>query len=219
MNELTETNVKQEALTVEQQAQAVEITTNEQYENAATILKNIKESRQKFIDFFAPSKKAAAAAHNAICVNEKSCTDPCDKAESIIKGKMLTYQRQLEAQRIAAEAEAEKAKQAEADKLLEQAAQAEQQGDVMAASMAMAQADMVSQIQTKVEVVKPTVKGVSTRSKTVVKIVDDAKVPAFVNGICIRTVDEKAILALHKLNPGLTIPGIVFDVEQNIAVR
>ena len=85
--------------------------------------------------------------------------------------------------------------------------------------MAMAQADMVSQIQTKVEVVKPTVKGVSTRSKTVVKIVDDAKVPAFVNGICIRTVDEKAILALHKLNPGLTIPGIVFDVEQNIAVR
>jgi ribosomal protein S12 len=219
MNELTESNVKSEALTVEQQAEAVQITNNEQYENAATILKTIKESRQKFIDFFAPAKKAAAAAHKAICANETACTDPCDKAESIIKGKMLTYTKQLEAQRKAAEEETRKAQQAEADKLLEQAAQAEQQGDSMAASMAMAQADMVSQITTKVEVAKPKVAGVSTRSKTVVKIVDDAKVPAFVNGFCIRTVDEKAILTLHKLNPGLTIPGISFEQEKTLSVR
>lgn len=219
MNELTESTVKQEALTVEQQAEAVQITTNEQYENAATILQTIKASKQKFIDFFAPSKKATDAAHKAVVANEKACTDPCEKAEKIIKGKMLVYSQQLEAQRIAAEEEARKAQQAEADKLLEQAAQAEQQGDSMAAEMAMAQADMVSQITTKVEVSKPTVKGVSTRSKTVVKIVDDAKIPSYINGFCIRTVDEKAILTLHKLNPGLAIPGVVFGVEQNIAVR
>ncbi len=136
-----------------------------------------------------------------------------------MKGKMLTYSQKIEAERRAAEEEARKAQRAEADKLLEQAAQAEEQGDVMAAEMAMVQAGLVWQIQTKVEVVKPAVKGVSTRSKTVVKIVDDAKVPAYLNGFCIRTVDEKAILTLHKLNPGLVIPGIVFEQEKILSVR
>ena len=89
MEQLTESNVRQKALTVEQQAEAVQIVTNTDFENAAAILKNIKTSKQKFIDFFAPSKKATDAAHKAVVANEKACTGPCDKAESIIKRKML----------------------------------------------------------------------------------------------------------------------------------
>lgn len=219
MNELTESTVKQEALSVEEQAQAVVISNNTEYETAVSILKSIKDSKKRFIDFFAPSKQAAAAAHKAICANEKSCTDPCDKAESIIKRKMLDYTRRVEAERKALEEEQCKSQQAEADKLLAQAAQAEKSGDTFTASIAMAQADVVSQITAKVDVAKPKVSGVSTRTKTVVKIVDDSKIPAYINGFCIRTVDEKAILTLHKLNPGLEIPGLVFEQEKTVAIR
>ena len=216
---MDELSVKQEALSIEEQAEAVQITNNTEFESAATMLKQIKSAKKQVDDYWAEPIQKAFEAHRALTAKRKAMTDLCDNAERTLKSKMLTYQRQLEAQRRAAEQEARKAQQAEADKLLEQAAQAEEQGDVIAASMAMAQADMVSQITTKVEVAKPKVAGVSTCSKTVVKIVDDAKVPAYINGICIRTVDEKAILALHKLNPGLAIPGIAFEQEKILSVR
>lgn len=219
MNELTEVSVNQQALSIEEQAKAVQITNNEQFESAAEMLKQIKAARKQVESYWKEPIQKAFEAHRALTAKKKAMTDLCDNAERMLKGKMLTYQQQLEAQRKAAEEEARKARRAEADKLLEQAAQAEQQGDAMAAEMAMAQADMVTQMTTKVEVAKPKVAGVSTRSKTIVKVVDDAKVPAYVNGFCIRKVDEKAILALHKLNPGLEIPGVVFEQEQILAVR
>lgn len=219
MNELTESNVKQEALTVEQQAEAVQIATNEQYESAATILKNIKESRQKFIDFFAPAKKAAAAAHKAICANEKSCTDPCDKAESIIKSKMLTYQRRIEAERKAQEEEQRKAQQAEADKLLAEAAKAEEQGDTLQATVNMAMAEQMASIKPAVQVVAPKVSGVSTKKVWKVNITDERAVPSYIAGICIRSVDEKALLQLRRLNPNVEIAGVSFYQGSTLAVR
>lgn len=216
---MNEIQVKEQATTLEQQAQDYQIQTNEDYSEAADFLKRVKGVEKEVKDYWKPAKEAAAKAHKAICKKEKTMLSICEKAESILKEKMLAYSQKVEAQRKAAEEEARKARQAEADKLLEQAAQAEQHGDAMAAEMAMAQADMVTQMTTKVEVAKPKVAGVSTRSKTVVKVVDDEKVPAYVNGFCIRKVDEKAILALHKLNPGLEIPGVVFEQEQILAVR
>lgn len=219
MNELTEQNVKTEALTVEQQAEAVEITTNEQYENAATILKNIKESKQKFIDFFAPSKKATDAAHKAVVANEKACTDPCDTATAIIKDKMTTYLRRIEAERKAQEEEARRAAQQEADRLLAEAAKAEESGDTMQATVNMAMAEQMSSIAPTVQVVAPNVKGISKKKVWNVKIVDEQKVPSYVNGVCVRPVDTKALLALRKLNPNAKISGVVFEQTDSLAVR
>ncbi len=149
----------------------------------------------------------------------KEMTDICDAAEKILKRKMITYSQKIEAERRAAEEEARKKAQEEADKLIEQAAKSEEQGDTMTANVQMAQAEMVTQITPKIEVQKPKAAGISTRTKTVVKVIDDKQVPAYFNGFCIRTVDEKAILALHKLNPGLEIPGIKFEKQKTLAVR
>lgn len=219
MNELTESTVKQEALSVEEQAQAVVISNNSEYESAVTILKSIKESKQRFIDFFAPAKKAAAAAHKAICANEKSCTDPCDKAESIIKGKMLDYTRRVEAERKALEEEQRKAQQAEADKLLAKAAEAEETGDAFQASVNMAMAEQVVSISPAVQVSAPSVRGVSTKKVWKVRITDEKTVPAYVNDICVRPIDEKALLQLRKLNPNVKIAGVAFYQDSTIAVR
>jgi len=216
---MNEIQVKEQAATLEQQAQAYTISSATDYEEAAGFLKRVKAAKKQVEDYWQEPIQKAFEAHRALTAKRQQMVSVCDSAERVMKGKMLTYSQKIEAERRAAEEEARKAQRAEADKLLEQAAQAEEQGDVMAAEMAMVQAGLVWQIQTKVEVVKPAVKGVSTRSKTVVKIVDDAKVPAYLNGFCIRTVDEKAILTLHKLNPGLVIPGIVFEQEKILSVR
>lgn len=219
MNELTESTVKQEALSVEEQAQAIVITNNTEYESAVTILKSIKESKQRFIDFFAPAKKAAAAAHKAICANEKSCTDPCDKAESIIKGKMLDYSRRVEAERRALEEEQRKAQQAEADKLLAEAAKAEEQGDTLQATVNMAMAEQMASIKPAVQVVAPKVSGVSTKKVWKVKITDEKSVPSYVSGVCIRPVDTKKLLDLRRLNPNVEITGISFVQDSALSVR
>ena len=218
MNELTESDVKQEALTVEQQAEAVQIATNADFENAATILKSIKNSKQKFIDFFAPAKAATNAAHKAVVANEKACITPCDKAESIIKRKMLTYSQKIEAERRAAEEAARKKAQEESDRLLAEAAKAEKSGDSMAATVNMAMAEQVSGISPTVHTTIPK-SGVSTKKIWEVQITDEKAIPTYVNGICIRPVDERAIMQLHRLNPNVKIDGVSFYQENTLSVR
>jgi len=219
MEQLTESNVKQEALTVEQQAEAVQIATNSDFENAATILKNIKASKQKFIDFFAPSKKATDAAHKAVVANEKACTTPCDKAEAIIKRKMLAFSQKIEAERRAAEEAARKKAQEESDRLLAEAAKAEKSGDTMQATVNMAMAEQVSSIKPAVHVAAPKVTGVSKKKVWKCCITDSSKVPVAVCGVCIRPIDTKAVMQLHRLNPSIGIDGIEFYQDEQIAVR
>lgn len=216
---MDELAVKAEATTLEQQAEAVKIATNSDFENAATILKNIKASKQKFIDFFAPSKKATDAAHKAVVANEKSCTDPCDKAESIIKRKMLAYSTKIEAEKRAAEEQAKKAAQEESDRLLAEAAKAEKSGDTMQATVNMAMAEQMESVKPAVQVFKPQVQGISTKKVWKVRVDDEKAVPNYANGICIRPVDERAIMQLHRLNPNVTIPGVTFFQTEQLAVR
>jgi len=218
MNELTESDVKQEALTVEQQAEAVQIATNSDFENAATILKSIKNSKQKFIDFFAPAKAATNAAHKAVVSNEKACITPCDKAESIIKRKMLTYSQKIEAERRATEEAARQKAQEESDRLLAEAAKAEKSGDSMATTVNMAMAEQVSGFSPTVHTTIPK-SGVSTKKLWKVRVTDEKVIPAYVNGICIRPVDERAIMQLHRLNPNVEIPGVTFFQTEQLAVR
>lgn len=219
MEQLTESNVKQEALTVEQQAEAVQIATNADFENAAAILKNIKTSKQKFIDFFAASKKATDAAHKAVVANEKACTTPCDKAEAVIKRKMLAYSQKIEAERRAAEEEARKKAKEESDRLLAEAAKAEKSGDTMQATVNMAMAEQMETVKPVVQVAKPQVQGISTKKVWKVRVTDEKAVPAYIAGICIRPVDERAIMQLHRLNPNVEIPGCTFYQDTQLAVR
>jgi ribosomal protein S12 len=219
MEQLTESNVRQKALTVEQQAEAVQIVTNTDFENAAAILKNIKTSKQKFIDFFAPSKKATDAAHKAVVANEKACTGPCDKAESIIKRKMLSFSQKIEAERRAAEEAARKAAQEESDRLLAEAAKAEESGDTMQATASMTMAEQVDSIKPAVQVAAPKVTGVSTKKVWKVRVNDAKAVPAYVSDVCVRPIDERALLQLRKLNPGIEIPGVTFFQTEQLAVR
>lgn len=219
MNELAETAVKEEAFTVEKQAKDLAISSNEDYEFAGNFLKKVKVTQKSIKEYWRPAKDAAAKAHKEICEKENAMLSVCNEAEKTIKGKMVTYNERVEAERRAAEEEARKAAQKEADRLLAEAEKAESEGDSLSANIAVAQAETISEMPAAVNIDKPKVQGVSTRKKLTAVITDESKVPSYISGICIRPVDTKAILQLKKLNPNLEIPGISFKAESILSVR
>lgn len=216
MDELT---VKQEATSLEQQAQAYTIATNEDYEQAAEFLKRVKAARKQVEDYWEEPIKKAFEAHKALTVKRKQMTDTCDSAEKVMKRKMLAYSTKIEAERRAAEEQARKAAQEEADRLLAEAAKAEESGDTMQATVNMAMAEQVASIKPAVQVVAPKIQGVSTKKVWKVKITDAKAVPSYVAGICIRPVDERAIMQLRRLNPNVEIAGVAFFQTEQLAVR
>lgn len=216
MDELT---VKQQTTTLEQQAQAYAISTNEDYSEAANFLKRVKGARKQVEDYWEEPIKKAFEAHRALTAKRKQMTDTCDSAERVMKRKMLEYDRKIEAERRAAEAAARKAQQEESDRLLAEAAKAEKSGNTMQATVNMAMAEQIESVTPTVQVSKPQVQGISTKKIWKVKITDERAVPNYANGICIRPVDERAIMQLHRLNPNIEIAGVSFYQENTLAVR
>lgn len=215
MNEL---QVRQEATTLEQQAQDYQIISNTDYEEVVGFLKQVKSTSNEVKAYWKPAKDAAAKAHKEICQKEKAMLSICESAEKILKGKMLTYSQKIEAERRAAEEAARKKAQEESDRLLAEAAKAEKSGDSMAATVNMAMAEQVSGISPTVHTTIPK-SGVSTKKIWKVRVDDEKAIPTYVNGICIRPVDERAIMQLHRLNPNIQIPGVTFFQSEQLAVR
>lgn len=216
---MNEIQVKEQATTLEQQAQTYTITTNVDYEEAAGFLKRVKGAANEVKAYWKPAKDAAAKAHKEICEKEKAMLSICESAEKILKAKMLTYSQEIEAQRRAAEEEARKAAQAESDRLLAEAAKAEKSGDTMQATVNMAMAEQMEAVKPAVQVAAPAVQGISTKKVWKVRVDDEKAVPNYANGICIRPVDERAIMQLHRLNPNVDIPGVTFFQTEQLAVR
>jgi hypothetical protein len=124
--------VKAEVSPILAAADSIAIRDETTWSHAGEFLKNVIKAQQRRVkDFFAASKEAAAAAHKAVCANEKSLLDPLDRAERTVKTKMISFQD--EQQRIRREAERKAALEAarlqeEAAKLARQAAQAAARG-------------------------------------------------------------------------------------------
>ena len=216
MDELT---VRQEATTLEQQAQAYTIENNEDYEQAAGSLKRVKGAEKEVKAYWKPAKDAAAKAHKEICEKEKAMLCICESAEQTLKQKMLAYSTKIEAERRAAEEQARKAAQEESDRLLAEAAKAEESGDSASATVNMAMAEQMESVKPTVQIAAPKVTGVSKKKVWKVRVDDEKAVPSYANGICIRPVDERAIMQLHRLNPNVKIDGVSFYQENTLAVR
>lgn len=216
---MDELSVRQEATTLEQQAQAYTIESNEDYEEAANFLKRVKGAKKQIEEYWKEPIQKAFEAHKALTAKRQQMIGVCDSAEKEMKGKMLRYSQKIEAERRAAEEQARKAAQEESDRLLAEAAKAEKSGDTMQATVNMAMAEQMEAVKPAVQVVAPKVTGVSTKKVWKVRVDDAEKVPAYANGICIRPVDERAIMQLHRLNPNIEIPGVTFFQTEQLAVR
>ena len=216
---MDEIEVKQQATTLEQQAQDYQIATNDDYEQGAEFLKRVKGTEKEVKSYWKPAKDAAAKAHKEICQKEKAMLSICESAEKILKGKMLSYSQKVEADRRAAEEAARKTAQEESDRLLAEAAKAEKSGDSASATVNMAMAEQMESVKPTVQIAAPKVTGVSKKKVWKVRVDDEKAVPSYANGICIRPVDERAIMQLHRLNPNVEIPGVTFFQTEQLAVR
>lgn len=146
---------------------------------------------------------------------------PLDEAERIVKATMLTYTRKVEEERRKAEAEARRRKQEEAERLLREAAEAEQAGDAVGAETVLTMAQMVEEMAAPVaSAPAPVAAGISTRKVWKARVTDPAKVPVEVAGMIIRPIDEGLLNKLAVSSKGtMAIPGVEMYQEESISAR
>ena len=215
MNELEQ---KQQALTITEQANTFVIVTQLDYNNAVEVCKDIKAKIKTVEEYWKPLKDNAHAAHKAICGKETELLAPFTKAENAIKTKMTTFQRKLmEEQRIQRE-EQERFRREESERLMKAAEEAQQGG-------MEEHADYLVEEAAKVEVMKfeqprqEKTAGTAVKKVWKARITNDAIVPAYAKGMCIRKVDEAMLNRLAGLVKGKSdIPGVEFYEDVQIAV-
>lgn len=218
---IDESALKTEAISLEVRADALSVTNDEEYQDAAEFLKTLKDQAGKVKDFFKPLKDAAHKAHKEVCDREKQMLDPLTKAEVVIKKAVGEYLAEQERKRKAAEERARQAAKAEADRRLAEAIALENQGRMEEAAAAVEEAEIIDSATIAVPVA-PTkkVKGVSSSKDWELVSVDDSKVPVDVAGTVIRPVDQGAIMRLIRASKGtIKIPGVTYKEIMKMSVR
>lgn len=198
------------------------IDSDERYNQAAAFLQRIKTQQQTVTNFFEPLRKTTKAAYDSVLARRKDMTTPLDKAEKVIKGKMGAYQLEVERKRRQEEERLRRLAEAEREKAFTAAVTAEAQGDMLGAEMALAEAEVMDDAAAvaTVHLAAPKAKGVSTRKGWEITGIDPDKVPVAINGVVIRPVDEKAVMALIKASKGtIQIPGITYQETAIISAK
>ena len=188
-----------------------------EYEDAAAFLVEIKQRKE----YWKPSKDAAKAAHARICEQEKAMLAPMEQAEKTIKAGMARYQTAEAEARREAEREAAKRQQIERDRLMNEAAEAEQAGDMHGAAISMAMAEMVEDMKAPALVAEPAkAVGTTVSKRWKARVVDEAAVPAYVNGMELRKINQAALDAFARMSKGeASIPGVEFYQDTTISVK
>lgn len=215
-----ETEQKTSALKIYEQAQLLNINNPTDYDGAAAFTKQVKSLSNRIKDYWEPLKKSARASWQSLVDREKELLTPLDKAEAEVKAKMAAYQRKVQEEERAARLLAEKLAREEAERLLQQAAEAAEKGNQMESEILLAQAETVESIQPAVQIQRPTATGISTRTMYKARIINEKQVPVEVAGVVIRPVDLSAINKLAQASKGkLQIPGIEIYSEDSVSVR
>lgn len=158
---------------------------------------------------------SAKKSYDEVLAHRKEMIEPLEKAEKIVKTKVNEYSAEQEHKRREQEEAMRRLAQAEIDRHLNEAAEAEANGDAVGAEYAMAEAEMMEGVSIAggVQHQTPKVKGIS-QSKTweiCESECDWSKVPVSLIGIELRPVDKAAVLRLIKMSKGqVEIPGIKF---------
>lgn len=207
---------------IEQKAESVVVNNDVDFAYAGELTKQVKQMQSKVTDYWEPMRKSTYEAYKSVTDHKKEMLDPLTAAEKILKKKMGAYTLEKERERREREEELRRQAEAEMNRKLEEAAQAEKVGDTLGMEMAMTEAEVMETVaNTAVLKPEPTVtKGVSAQKTWKITKVDPAVVPTNVMGVEIRPVDEKAVLRLIKATKGaIQIPGITFEEDVSISVR
>lgn len=207
-------------LSTVEQARAITISSNDDYQLAGEFIRDIKTRAGDVVAYWKDPKSAAAKAHKDICAREKAMLEPLNQAEAIIKQTMMTYTRKVAEEERKAREEALRKQREEAERLLKEAAEAEAKGNIIEAETTLSMAQMVEEMPVAPVVATPAPKaaGISTRKVWKARIVNAGQVPVSFGGMVIRPVDEKLLNQLAASSKGtIAIPGVEFYQEETIA--
>lgn len=204
-----------------QNARSMSIISQQDYEDAGKVLVEIKTRAKQVKEYWKPLKEAASKSHKALCDKEKAMLNPLDEAERIIKGAMIKFQQAVEIARQREIEEARKRQEEEAQRLIDTAIAAEENGDAAGAAIGMAMAEMVEDMPVvPAAVVKPAASGTSMTKRWKARVVDPTQVPAYMNGMELRTINQSALDNIARMSKGaMMIPGVEFYEEATISAR
>lgn len=139
--------IEVQSMTLYEQALTIKVVDQPTFAAAGEFGKSLKELEKKIVDFFAPLKKAAHEAHKAITKKEADDLSPVREAMDTVRKTMNDFLQEQE--RIRREEErkarlaAEEAARKEQERLLAQAAKAEEKGKAEKAEELLEQAENV----------------------------------------------------------------------------
>lgn len=217
-----EAEMSREVTAVEAQANSITIATQEDYEEAAAFGRLVKQKAAQITEWFAPMKKAAHEAHQKVCQREKAMLAPLVEAEKIVKKTMGAYIMEQERRRKEEEERLQRLAQEEAEKKLKEALELEANGRAAEAESALFEADIMDSAgrNVVVEAQKPKAEGASSSIDWEITSVDQQSVPVDFCGMCIRPVDEKAVLKLIRASKGqIKIPGVSYKAVVKLSFR
>lgn len=211
---------------IEFQAGAIIIDNEQDYQNAASFGRMLKQKSSDVKEFWKPMKDATHRAHTEICNREKAMLQPLVNAEKILKETMGAYVTEQERKRREAEEAsrkaARKAAREEADRKLQEAIELEDKGDKVTAAAVIEEAEIMDEAAATVAVAaeKPKASGVATKKDWKITSVDSSKVPTSVAGVEIRPVDMAAVMRLIRMSKGkIHIDGIEYEETVQMSFR
>lgn len=218
--EVQENVYANEIAEVKAEASQLKVVDDASYQIAGNVLTEIKTKQKMVKEYFAPLKEAANKAHKAITSKERETLKPLEEIERSLKSEMSDYFMEQERKKREAEALLRKQIEEEKRRALAEAEKLEKEGKTEESDMAFQQAVDAEEMAmfTKVEVEKPKVKGVGTQKDWELTITDEAKVPAYIMGACVRPVDLTAIKKLVKATEGkIRIEGI--SINETVIIK
>lgn len=217
-----EQKLGEEVSMVELQAKGVVIVTDDDYKAAGSATSEVKRMQKKVEEYWEPMRVSTKKAYDNVLAHKKEMLDPLKKAEQILKSKMSGYVLEQERKRKEQEEAMRRLAKIEADKKLQEAIDASNAGDEMAAEFAMSEAEVYDTAAAAGAIAKQTPKsdGVSTSKGWKITEIDSSKVPIEFSGMELRPVDEKMVKQLIKASKGkISIPGIKYEETITISVR
>lgn len=195
------------------------ITNNDDYDRGNALLKDIKGRIKQVKDYWKAPKAAAQNAHKTLVARENEMLKPLESAEGIIKKAMLAYTAAVEKARREAEEAAKREREAETRRLAEMAAKAEEQGDRDTAEFMRDMAEAVPMPDVE-PIPVPGAKGVSVRTTWKARVTDPKLVPAYFDGMEVRTINMTALNSIAKWSNGeAKIPGVELYQDSTLCVR
>lgn len=178
---LNENEIKQQALTIVEQATVVKIVDQPSYDEACSLLlEKIKPFRKRWNDYWEEVKKPAYATYKAIQKKFTDGDEPLDRAERAIKAEIAKWDAAQEKIRQEKQREAElKARKDEEEERLRIATLAEESGATEEEVNAIVDAP-VTVVAPPVEPTYQKASGVSTRENWKARVVDVKKLCAAV---------------------------------------